>query len=70
MVAGRGAFLTDSCRSSDFGIGSAIIPLARDLLGTDYNFGDHTVVVGHGSRRFRGAFHGDGAWSGSWRNCG
>lgn len=40
------------------------------LMQGDYNVGDYTVVSRYGAYYFRRAFHGDGAWSGSWRSGG
>ena len=69
-VAGSGSFgANGDCRDGLLGGGSAI-PVARGLLGTNYDFGDHAILTRHCALRFWGAFYGDSDWGSCWRGRG
>lgn len=56
-----GALRTDGGGRRDLVVGGAIIPVARSVLGADYDLGDRAVLARCGAHRFVAAFRGNRA---------
>src|SRR6266851_4899660 len=68
-LGNTGAFRAHGRGGGCFGVGRALVPAARGVLGTDHNHCDYTIVAGSGAEGILAAFRRNGAWSGTWRDC-